>query len=783
MTVRQLHYTSCEHGLEGIQGFQVRAATPGAPADLTSLAVRVSTYQPGPGLTRQMTEDDLAAFPVAFGYAPAAEGATLFQSRYAGRDFTGRMGNYFAHCLLLDDPIRDLHDVLPIDFYRSPLWTDHSTGGTELAPLRNVPPGPSRHTAVISEVLGDQAGAPTLVALLAQVIGALATGRGGLVLRVTDDRQAALWLAAISRCLPRALAMRLSFVTYTSRPEEQDLLISCTTPDVRVSGYDRTVIDVSGTAGGQPPRDAPGRFSEVAVAAAAAGRLDELLELVQRAEPAATAGELDTAATVAAAALRLSQPDLTEADLLDAISFAADRLPGGMPAVAWQVVTQRSVQLGGPQDLGRWADVLRAATRPGAPHAEVPAAVLSRYLVAALRAAGGGAPSWLPELSESDLYDVAQDVVLPQLCDRPPADLLRQIGGHRQLRGAVVAVLERRLTGDPGALAELAAGLAPQAAETLAGAVGQAPAVRRLLELIKAREGGVDRVAVFVASHADLAVRGVLGERELAALIWPAAQPPTAGDGVTLVRRAGAELLVNSGLAGRLAELVIAALTGGRSGPDELELAVELARSPVLDRLDERIAEEVVAIAHAARLAALATAGGPARAIEQAYRTAVTQLVEVTGAVATHLLDATARVMVAASDPNAQLYMLDDVLTEGPDELYAAYRRVATAALAADSPERLALIIAVWRCVRRRPPDELLRDVLAAGLKRRRRKDLDRVGEQFEHPHGALRSLIRDSKLGRTADWAHWWQQWRLEHERRGMFGKLGLGRLAGGKR
>ena len=48
MTIRQLYYTSCQHGTEGIQGFQVNAITPGVDRAQVDAGLQLSLYRPPP---------------------------------------------------------------------------------------------------------------------------------------------------------------------------------------------------------------------------------------------------------------------------------------------------------------------------------------------------------------------------------------------------------------------------------------------------------------------------------------------------------------------------------------------------------------------------------------------------------------------------------------------------------------------------------------------------------------------------------------------------------------
>ena len=94
MTIRQIEYTSCDDGVEGIQGFQVRAISHQVATVLREVALRDSVYEPGSGRPSTPTTEELDRFPVAFGFTPQAPGT------YAGRlDFTNG-GSRSGSCAL-----------------------------------------------------------------------------------------------------------------------------------------------------------------------------------------------------------------------------------------------------------------------------------------------------------------------------------------------------------------------------------------------------------------------------------------------------------------------------------------------------------------------------------------------------------------------------------------------------------------------------------------------------------------------------------------------------------
>jgi len=750
MAVRQLHYTSCEDGLEGIQGFQVSAMTPGTPKQLVDLAVRVSAYEPGPGLLDRLGDGDLSTFPIAFGYVPSGRGAALFQSCYAGADFTGRMGNYFAHAFLVEDAERELGDVLPIDLWASPVWTRGRQGSSALPEVTSLPPGTAITAQSARRFVLQQGGAAALERLISAVQDVLGAGRGRLVLVVPDDRSAALWIAAVCRSLPRELSLLVSFVTYTARPEEAGVLVSCTTPDVRIPTYgDFTVIDLTT---GAPADTVVSRY------ASTVGRLwerDEVqtaLRLASRVDPPLAPRELDAFAVLLEMAFGISStspPD--ERVLLEALRMSVERIAEPFPERAWARVADH-VQDVGLREPAAWAEVLRSAVQRNEP---VPSKLLGAYFVATLAAPSG---LWTPRLSPADLEDVAENVVLPSLTGQPGTAVGERFSGHRDLFDALVRVLDRKLV-DQRETRRLAEVLPVPAARLL-----QRTGSRRvglLVDLVLARNGQLDPVKVMAGAVRDQSIEWhVLGP-----VLWP--RDPSTEEALRLLKTVPAPVLTDSGLGTRI--IARAMEESGRDdlGSAENDLIEELFRSPIakhLAREDQAGLQVAQKITHFRR--ASPTRGAGATVVD-GIETAVAQ----SGDAGRRLLSSIASFVLRA-DPSMHGELLDLALERHPAAFLPVYRDAARAELATSPPSHVAAVIVTWKALDNRTTrDRLLNETLASALRKRRRKHLDRIG-------GLLKPTA--DKLGVTAPrpgWREWWQTWRSRHERRGLLSMFQLRR------
>jgi hypothetical protein len=734
MTVRQLHYTSCEDGLEGIQGFQVAAVTPDAPKPLVELAIRASAYEPGPGFVARA--EDPGAFPVAFGYATSGRGAVLFQSRYVGADFTGRMGNYFAHALLFDDAERELGALLPIDMWRSPMWTHTRGANTSLTEVTSL------YTDAMQRFPADR---DILANLLSAVQRVLADGRGRVVLVVPDDESAARWLAAVCRSLPRALASRVSFVTYTSRPEETDVLLACTTPDVRLPPYGNfTTIDMT-----EPTRTSDGltRYASVMRRLWETGEAERALSFAEQANPALTVTELDRFATLLE--FEFDLPADEAGNLPAVVGLAVDRMPRRLSAQAWQRVADHVQDRGGPADLPRWSELLRAAAHQGEP---VPASLYGTYFIAAL---GSSERVWLPKLDRADLEDVAENIVLPALSG---TDVLHRLTEHRDLLDALIDVLDRRLA-DPREVTRLATTLSVPAAELLAR---DAKGSRLLLtDLVLARGGRKDPVKVLCKAAG---VPGV-SWRHFGSVLWPGEL--STEDSMRLLAVASVPTLAETGLGKRIAQHALRAVGGAEVGENELRLVEAVLRSEVVRDLPPGDRD---ALRVAARIAHFRTTA-PNNGSDQVVLSGLKMARTAPDAIRERLIASIASFVLRA-DPVLHSSLLELALDDHAETFLPAYRVAVRTDLATAPPQQVAAIIVVWRAIDNdRVRRTLTEEALPEALRPRRRRHLDKIGDALKP---AADHLGINAPRG---GWSKWWQGWRASHERRGVLGLLGLRR------
>jgi hypothetical protein len=232
MSIDQLFYTSCAEGLGGSSGFQFAAVSPGINEAVLHEVQGLVGYEPPQSAPPRPTEAELDAFPIALSYVTLDGGsAVLSQTKYVGRDYSGRYGNFFAHLLYLHRPAADLGNRHPVDLWRSPLWVDGEWGSSTPSPLATPPPAsPTRPRELIDFLdRGDRRQhLRTFLSAVAQSL--VAGGRQILIVEANTD-DTARWVAVASHSLPFHLCTSLTFTTYTRRPYYSHQHILGITPD------------------------------------------------------------------------------------------------------------------------------------------------------------------------------------------------------------------------------------------------------------------------------------------------------------------------------------------------------------------------------------------------------------------------------------------------------------------------------------------------------------------------------------------------------------------------
>ncbi len=217
-----LRYTSAASGPTGRSGFQFVATTPGIPPGVTGLVTPYMAYRPPPDAPSAPTEEELDGFPAAFSYGREGDHAVLARCRYAGRDYSGRYGNFLGHAVVADG--HEMEGLRPIELWGSPVWDGPAGQAPDLVP------GDAFDPESLVDWLARENAHDRLAVLLDAVTTALADGHGRVLLVAADTGLIARWIAIVSYSLPSELAARMSFTTYSADPDAAAQLIVGTVP-------------------------------------------------------------------------------------------------------------------------------------------------------------------------------------------------------------------------------------------------------------------------------------------------------------------------------------------------------------------------------------------------------------------------------------------------------------------------------------------------------------------------------------------------------------------------
>ncbi|MEV2242933.1 GTPase-associated protein 1-related protein [Streptomyces sp. NPDC049970] len=215
MSLPQLHYTSVTAG-GGETGGRFTAVDPGIPGPVRAEAAPLLSYEAPAGTPDRLSDSQLRALPVAFGYVALSDGSHLLSRAVA----TGPAG-FHAHAVHLTPGTPMPGQALPVTAWGAAGWLSGTPDRTPPDPLTSLSTthGPSR--GLTREGLGDFAvsRSPWLAAVLADLRRASEDPSAPPVVLVErQSADVARWIALAAAALPREHAERLTFTTYTRHP-------------------------------------------------------------------------------------------------------------------------------------------------------------------------------------------------------------------------------------------------------------------------------------------------------------------------------------------------------------------------------------------------------------------------------------------------------------------------------------------------------------------------------------------------------------------------------------
>ncbi|GHF26508.1 hypothetical protein GCM10010218_04210 [Streptomyces mashuensis] len=219
MKLQQLHYTSTAAApTPNGSGFRFTAASPELPITLLGEAEQLIGYEPPLDAPACPSPEELADFPVAFSHNRLSDGSRLLcRTVRTGPGRGGRHGNFHAHAVRLPEGGGLPGGLLPIEAWESPTWADRTPPGGVPEPLVAVVPARRIGKNGLLEFVRSRA--ERLEPFLTDVRTLFRTPDAQQILVIErDSTHIAYWIAVASAVLPRDLADRLTFTTYTRRP-------------------------------------------------------------------------------------------------------------------------------------------------------------------------------------------------------------------------------------------------------------------------------------------------------------------------------------------------------------------------------------------------------------------------------------------------------------------------------------------------------------------------------------------------------------------------------------
>lgn len=221
MRALQLHYTSCRRGQGAGAGFQTRALTPGILPDEQREIERRGLYRPPRDAPQEPTPEQIEAeLPRSLRFYTLESGRrALTRCGYAGRDYSGRWGNYFAHTLVFEG---DPPPIWPVDFYEWEGWVDRldPADDTEAEPaplppvdLAEVAPGASFSLEELQAFLRERPGRTELLGRMGRAVLLHAESGRPVVVRDTP-LNGLYWVACVQKLFPPRHALHLGFSSY-----------------------------------------------------------------------------------------------------------------------------------------------------------------------------------------------------------------------------------------------------------------------------------------------------------------------------------------------------------------------------------------------------------------------------------------------------------------------------------------------------------------------------------------------------------------------------------------
>lgn len=224
MKLLQTYYTSCKKGQLGGAGFQFYSYSDGLSADELKEISIIGNYFPPLHLPTQPSEEEVEnLFPLAFSYFKLRSGRVgVCQSKYIGQDYSGRYGNFFSHCLILE---AGSFPFYPINLFKHPVFRQKLTvlEENESEKPASLPTLSIEDLEPIMDTGPEECGdflSTSRESAFKGVIDALLVQRTSnrRIVLADEPEYAYLWLKIITSSFPVELIKDITYTTYSFDP-------------------------------------------------------------------------------------------------------------------------------------------------------------------------------------------------------------------------------------------------------------------------------------------------------------------------------------------------------------------------------------------------------------------------------------------------------------------------------------------------------------------------------------------------------------------------------------
>lgn len=227
LTAQQLHFTSCQFGMNRGDGFQTRSMSSGiSPVEKMKIN-ELGGYKIPRNLEEKPTRQELNdLYPIAYRHDYLDSGKLMVtRSTYIGIDYSNRPNNYFCHGLLFE-PLPD--QLWPVDLYEWEGWKSKLDEGEdveqdnyELPQLSLEPDQSAFGFDELQEFLAEVGGRDELLSKMLQAVflrRAQDNVKRSLVIREDMLNNSLFWIACIQKSFPPSLQQEISCSSYQFDP-------------------------------------------------------------------------------------------------------------------------------------------------------------------------------------------------------------------------------------------------------------------------------------------------------------------------------------------------------------------------------------------------------------------------------------------------------------------------------------------------------------------------------------------------------------------------------------